>query len=443
MDLLRDHYDADGNETNKTADVLRGLAAEALSDPGKLEQALQWLVTEEAKNGYRFGYALGQVDKAKRCWPVIRKAWIKAGENAHDYFIGGYLHDWFERDPKGWEAVIEEIAATQANTAALPGLVWRSGLTDQVGALLLGLAKAKKIPARRFGIFSMGQASASLSDEQFVKWLEFLMNEGTYEASATALNLASMSLLGERVLTEEQLRKLLTQPTLFSREEREVDVMLSHYWLHLAKALIRLDGNSEGTVLQTLLENIGNAGAVTANIGPDGDRYLDELVARHPEETWDIVSKYLNPPIDSRGFAIRRWLQGDFGFQGRSPGPIRHISREIIGQWVSSDPDKRAGLVANMAPKDFTADTWPNSLVREILCEYGDRDAVLSAVHASFFTGGWSGPASSHYATMRDQVLQLKKEEKNPYALRWLEQAIEATEHYMESAKIEEEARGY
>lgn len=443
MDLLRDHYDTEGKEIDKAADVLRGLAEEALKEPEKFNEALKWLVTAEAKNGYRFGYALGRIDKNKSLWSAIRRAWIAAGSAAHDHFIGGYLHDWFECDPKGWELTIEDLAAADHNIADLPGLVWRSGLTDRIAALLLELAKRKKIPPPRFGIFAMGRASAPLSDERFAEWLEFLMGQGTYEAAATALNLASMSLMGDRILTSDQLRKLLTQPALFSYEDRQGDVMLSHYWLQLAKALVRQDQQSEHVVLQTLLENIGNSDAVTSNMGPDGERYLDELVSRHPEETWETVSKYLNPPIDNRGFAVRRWLQGDFSFHGRSPGPIRHISRDTIEKWIRGDPNKRAAFVANMAPKDFTPDTWPRSLVRDVLCNYGDNDAVQSAVHANFFTGAWSGPASSHYATMQDQLLQLKKDEQNPHAQRWLGDSIKATEHYLESAKIEEEARGY
>jgi hypothetical protein len=58
-------------------------------------------------------------------------------------------------------------------------------------------------------------------------------------------------------------------------------------------------------------------------------------------------------------------------------------------------------------------------------------------------TGGWSGPARSHYAEEKQVLVQLKSVETDPNALRWLNNAIHSTEKNLEAAKIEEEARGY
>jgi hypothetical protein len=147
--------------------------------------------------------------------------------------------------------------------------------------------------------------------------------------------------------------------------------------------------------------------------------------------------------MNTRGFAATQWLRGDMGFSGRNPGPMRHIPREEIWKWIAADPDKRAAYVASMAPKDFQPEAWPGSLVRELLCKFGDSDLVQSAVFSNFFTGGWSGPASSHYATEKDALVKIRAFETDPNALRWLNDAIKSTDANMERAKIEEEARGY
>jgi hypothetical protein len=96
-----------------------------------------------------------------------------------------------------------------------------------------------------------------------------------------------------------------------------------------------------------------------------------------------------------------------------------------------------------MAPKDFDPVTWPGSLIRELLCRFGDSDGVRSAVHANFFTGGWSGPATLHYTTEKDALVEMRASETNPNALWWLKEAVKATDANIERAKIEEEARGY
>jgi hypothetical protein len=443
MDLLQDQIDRDGKETDKTASDIRQLVKEALANPDLLRNELGWLVTEEARNGYRFGYALGQQDLDNSSWPDILKAWLGAGDTAHDYFAGSYLRAIFERNFGTWERIIYHLAENPTNTQYLPGLVWRSGMTDNVAKLLLDLCKKKKFPPEALGIFSMGRTSAPISDGLFGDWLNFLVGIGTFEAAATALNLASMSLLSGRQLSADQIVRVISQPALLAHERNRKDVMLTHYWFQLARKLVQLDAHYELVVLKILLESIGNSAAVTESPGPEDERYLDDLVSRHPVETWQILSEMIAPPMDTRGFVVTRWLRGDMGFDGRNPGPMRHIPREEIWKWIAADAEKRAAYVASMAPKDFEPRTWPGSLIRELLSKFGDSDAVQSAVHANFFTGAWSGPASVHYASERDTLVQMRVAETDPNALRWLNAAIRATDAHIEHAKIEEEARGY
>jgi hypothetical protein len=443
MDLLEDQMDQHGRESNQIQADLQKLAEEALAIPDQLRSELKWLVTAEARNGYRFGHQLAQLDSEQRAWRDIKAAYYETRDSANDYFIGGYLRAVFERDPGFWERIIFDIANEGPKPEFLPGLIWRSGMTENVGRLILQFAQDRKIAPESLGVFSVGRASDGLPDAIFVEWLNFLIGVGSFAASSTALNLAAMALMGGRKLTADQLTRLLTQPELFKQDQHRPNVMLSHYWLQLSRALIELDRDSQGIVLRCLIDSIANAGVVAASLGPEGDRYLDQLVARNPAEAWRIVSEYIKPPMDTRGFVVTRWLRGDTGFSGRNPGPICHIPRDEIWAWIEEDPEARAPYIATMAPKDFTIEAWHNGLIREILCRFGHSDKVQSAVFANFFTGSWTGPASAHFDAGRDVLLQLKSGETHPNALRWLNDAIKSTESHLESAKIEEEARGF
>jgi hypothetical protein len=219
--------------------------------------------------------------------------------------------------------------------------------------------------------------------------------------------------------------------------------MLTHYWLELSKRLVELDPAAEVVVLRRLIEGIGDHAATTSSLGPEGEQFIDLLVARRPLETWQIVSNYVKPPMDARGFLLTRWLRGDRGFGTRNPGPMRHVPRDAIRTWVEPDREARASYIASMAPKDFTPETWKDGLIREILCRFGDSDKVQSAVFANFFTGGWSGPASVHYSEQMGTLKKLKAEETDANALRWLNNALVSIEQNIERAEIEEEARGY
>ncbi|MDR3409935.1 MAG: hypothetical protein P4L87_03155, partial [Formivibrio sp.] len=443
LELFEDQYDRNGNQTNRIASDIRRLAEEALTSPASLSAELGWLVTDEAKNGYLFGKALGQFDTQRQAWSDILGAYFAAGDRAHDYFIGGYLTAVFEREPESWERIIIDLAAIDQNLQLLPRLVWRSGMSDAVAGLISRLVRDGKLAPESLGIFSTGRTSAPLTNERFAEWLDILVSIGSFPASAAALNLASMSILGGRTLTSEQLERVLIQPPLFKNERAQSNTMLSHHWLQISRTLIGIKPEAELIVLRCVIENMGNSGAVTASLGPDGDRYFDELVSRNPAETWRIVSEYIVPPIDIRGFTITRWLRGGMGFNGSDPGPMRHIPREDVWSWIELDPEVRAAYVASMAPKDFTVESWSGSLVRDILCGFGDSEKVQSAVFANFYTGGWTGPASSHYESQKQVLEQIRLNETHPNALRWLNVAIESNDQNLENARIREEASGY
>jgi hypothetical protein len=121
------------------------------------------------------------------------------------------------------------------------------------------------------------------------------------------------------VLAAAQMQNILTQPALASRKEGRVNTMLSHHWLQVARAFIKRNPEAESIVLASLLYSIGESGAITDALGLDGNKFLDELVLKHLAETWRIVSEFVKPPMDVRGFIFTRWLRGDMGFSGRNP----------------------------------------------------------------------------------------------------------------------------
>jgi hypothetical protein len=442
IDLLQDHYDRDGRESNKIEKDIQKLAGEALAAPEMLRSELKWLVTRRTKNSYQFGCVFGRLDAEFEAWPDIRDTYFAAGKDGHDYFVGGYLRSVYEREPMIWEKIISEIADQDGNQEHLLGLIQRSGINDNVAGLILRLIKAGEVPPESLCMFSMGRASDPLSDATFAKWLDFLISVGSFSASCTALNLASRSLLGERKLSAVQLEKVLTQPALFRREGRWSQVMLSHYWLELCRVLIKLKPDAERIVLRCILDNMGNPGAITASLGANGDQYLDRLVSLNAAEAWQMASQYIKPPVNARGLAIARWLRGNMSSSAADRSPMRHIARKDVLLWIEADPGPRVAYVANMRPKDLTHEGWRDSLIRELLCRFGDSNEVRSALVANFVTCAWTSSVGGHYAAQKDILMQLISGETNPNALRWLNDAVAATESKLEAAEIEEEALG-
>jgi hypothetical protein len=68
-------------------------------------------------------------------------------------------------------------------------------------------------------------------------------------------------------LTADQIVSVIGQPAVFAHERDRADVMLTHYWLQLARPLVKFDTQHELVVLEILLDNVGNFGAITASLG--------------------------------------------------------------------------------------------------------------------------------------------------------------------------------
>jgi hypothetical protein len=78
-------------------------------------------------------------------------------------------------------------------------------------------------------------------------------------------------------------------------------------------------------------------------------------------------------------------------------------------------------------------------LAREVLCRYGNRQDVRHSFSANYGTEGWSGPASLHYETERQQLLDFEKDEDNPNVKLWIDEYAASLDKQIEREKIEEE----
>ena len=79
---------------------------------------------------------------------------------------------------------------------------------------------------------------------------------------------------------------------------------------------------------------------------------INEIARLRPEETWVLVTKYIEPPIDSRAFRICLWLRGG-EFFAEAAGAVATMPRDKIWEWVNENVDKRASFGAHIAANDL------------------------------------------------------------------------------------------
>lgn len=441
MDLLVDQLDEDRNHVDQVQPQLEKLANQVVENPSLLQPELHWLVTEEAKNGLRFGYELGKRDGGFSLLPMLLGAQREASENSDSYFLGGYFRTMFDTDVALWEQEIERLVEDSKLNVLIPLLTrYSSGMTDRIGLHLLKLAKSRIISISEFGV--LGTAIDSLSDEVFTAWIEFLLGFTDKSVVSIALDLYHRYYIFRKsapTLSRDLTFRLLSHPSLFEGSDgSSFNPMETYHWSEIAKAFLNLDPKKGLELAKLVLNHFGEEGSIF-NYDSDICAVLTEITKRDPAEVWDHVSKLLENQNFSRTVALERWLADGESSEG---GAFAHIPLEKIWEWVDGAPEKRAVYLARrLVLTPLSAATWPTSLERGLLVRYGNVAEDLGGTLMSNYTmGGWSGPASWHYEGIQEELLRIKTGENDENVKRWIDEYVDSLEqHYIEPAKMDEE----
>jgi hypothetical protein len=446
MDLLEDKFDDAGKHTDKAGPKIDELAGQVLSDPALLDSELPWLVTGTAKNGFRFGYALGRGDTSWSLLPRILDALRSVVENRSALFAGGYFRVLRERDIELWERTLDELANDDRLREIVPELTWRSGPTDRAMRRLLDLASNDRIPLGSFHMFAFGGVAQGLSQEIFHALIDYLLGSGERDAALIALDLYHFYYArsdSPHSFPKDLTLRVLTAPQLFTKDESRGRPEMQEYdWTEIAKLFVEKYPDSALLLTGPMLEHFGEDGTIVGGFHSQTYAVLTEIVTRFPREAWQRITKYLGPPIDERAYHLKSWLRGDDVQDSGEAGVLPLIPLDELWRWVDEDVEKRAWYLAYMAPKQLFREEGRVCLAREILVRYGDRRDVRENLIASFSTESWWGPESTHYEAKKQQLLEFKKDETDSNVKRWIDEFVAALDRQIEQAAIREE-RGH
>ncbi len=445
MDLLEDHLEANKDGVDRVQPHLEKLAQQAVEDPTLLQAELSWLVTTEAKNGYKFGYELGKIDNRFCLLPILLDAQRNAADNASVYFLGGYFRVIFEKNLAQWEEQLDVLIEDTTLNVMIPDITHRSGLTDRAGIRLLNLAKDGTIGINHFRTFIYGNATKNLSEEVFTTWIEFLLSFMDKSAVSIALSLYHHYYDRRKprmALPRDLTFRLLTHSSLFEESDKELlGQMMEYHWTEIGEKFVQLYPEKNLELAKIMLAHFGEKGSIVGNYSRTCS-VLTELTKRHPTQVWKSVSKHLETRDHfSRMFALEKWLrEADISTTEKEKGALTLIPREKIWEWVDGDIENRAKYTAfSLIPKKHLAEEWKTSLVRAFLKRYGMRENVRRALMANYLTGVWSGPASSRYERKKQDLLRIKNTEDDKDIKLWIDDFVDGLEKEIERAKVEEE----
>src|SRR6266702_3782169 len=427
MDLPEDSYDEQGNRVDKLSIRILKLVDQVIINPQLLDTELQWLVTTEAQNGYRFGYEMGKRDATFSLLPNLLEAQRHATNNPSVFFLGGYFHAFFEEDQQHWEEQADLLAENEVLRKWLPELTWRAGISDRSALRLLNLAEQGLIDTGSFRLFSAGRVTQTISEDIFIRWLRFLLESSHTYANSIALDMYYTYYVeaeSEHILPEQLTLSLLKLLSLFQiTQDSKRDPMDDFHWTEIGKKFVQLYPERSAILADWILEHIEEDNTIL-NLYSNTLSVLNEITLRYPQVVWTFITKYLGPPMDRRAWYIQQWLRGGDVPPIEGGGALSSIPLAIVWQWVDEDVERRARYLASFVPPSLFRQEGHMCIAREVLIRYGNREDVRHAFMANFSTGTWWGPESAHYESVKQQLLEFKEGEKNGNVNRWIDEYI-------------------
>ncbi len=443
MDIFEDRIDKEGNLVDQAQPKIEELAQQTINDPELLRHELDWLVTGEAKNGFRFGYQLGQMDIGFSFLSELVEAQKNIDKNKSVGLLAGYLRALFENDEQRWEILLDDFVQEKILSIWVPELTWRSGIASDRAALrVLQLANEEIINIDHFRMFVYGNTVQALSESVFNQWIEFLLTQSEVGAVYIALPLYSHYYQNgvERQLPKNLTLRLLTSPMLFQKSElAQQDQMASFYWEKIGKAFVQLYPSKSLELADIMLEHFGKEETVFDGFLSKTQTVLFDIAELNPEEIWKRIVKYLDFPIDSRAFRLTNWLGGKNLGNEKNEGTLSLIPVNVVWRWVDKDIEERAWYLASFVPKQLFRETDKTCWAREVLVQYGSREDVRRNLRANFSTESWWGNESTHLENKERELLEFRKDEDNSNVRLWLDEFMTELRHRIEQAKIEEE----
>lgn len=441
-DIFEDRFNSAGERINDKDKHLEELATQALHEPGLLNAELTWLVTAQAKDGLPFGMNLAIQDIEMRLLQPILDAQKSAGADSNLLFLGGYLRGIGNRDQEALEKIVASMYTKPDTKNWVAELTWRSNLgSDESASRVIQLAREGVVGMGQLRTFVFGAAVQKFSVPAITEWMEFLLESDDSDGLGTAADLADMYLFeaDTPTLPDDLVLRLILRDEWYVESSRSRSGTGDFHWERLANRVSKNSPTIQLQISSKILELLGTEGSYSGLSHSRIGTFLGQTISSNPKEMWRMISEYIEPPLDIRGWEITTWLRGALFNRDESAVPLDLLPLNDVLGWIDDGDDLRALLAATFVPPRIDDVKNENSLVRQLLIRFGNREDIRRALEGSFSSGGWWGEASAHFSQKKSRLEGLLKEEQIPIVRDWLNSYISRLKAQIESEVVREE----
>ena len=357
------------------------LATELLAAPAVLEEYWPWLTSGDASSAWQLGGSLAKADAEGRLSDAL-PAFENSGPDLR--IVCGYVaarretvgDEWYER----W--VTSQCERGPQPIGLIFEVIWRCGVTDRLAALMASILRSRPVSRRVVGQIAYTEW-LNTSVDVLESLLRAMADTSHAETAISILQRRMEQVPAEQKHWEPFALELATAVDLIRHRG-----MPNHYWQQVAAVL--LDDYYEEISAAIFKAHAGRQTNGSWFIGNESAvaEVLLACVRQDPGRVWKSLLPYLSPEGEAYLFAI--------GFPRKV---MDWLPVDSLLAWIDELPTERAaervGPLARMSNMDALKD---DTLAARLIGAYGDNQMVAEVFLSRFVSGGWLGPASSHWS---------------------------------------------
>jgi hypothetical protein len=414
--------------------LVKAFARRISQSPGKFNEIRHLLTPRKRSQGlWHFGELLAQNDIDRLLLPQLIDVTLTA---KHQTCLHGYLSELRKYNKDLYISTLNGFFDSESTAWLGSHIALSSEYVDDLFVKCLSALDKRWISSQQFSLLRYGRAIDHVPKEKLYTLFQQLNSHQAEESMCLLVELLDLIPLNDTSPVDSDFVFGVASRTVPSDEGR--DVMRGYHWKNVSRKLIKWDETSALPLLDILLIRMRESFRLSYD--SDVQPFANELVQANPSGAWEVIKAHLEETHPEPPRSILNWLDGGLGgFDDKEVrGAIADLPLHEILEWIDENPDSRAVLIAEAAPRTLD-DKNGGILTRNLLSKYGQFDGVQSVISGNFNSGGWIGPRSANLKRKRDKFRRWLAAGFDYEITHWIESEIEHLDRNIEIEEFREE----
>ncbi len=414
--------------------LVTALARRVAAHPHLLNEISHLLAPESQTPAlWHFGEQMGAIDKERTLLPLLTSI---ARSSVHGTCLHGYLTGLKAHSLEQYEAWLTDMLRSSETASLGAEITLRSVYSEDAFNRCLDVLEVNWIDPALFRVLLFGRALDSVPIGQVERLFRLIREHETPEAMELLIGL--MDSISNDLPLPCGPDFIFTVALLAIPSSRHSGQSFAFNWKRVCSRLVKSKVELAAPLLDAILTAMGEE--YSMRYAHDIEELSKELVVINPEGAWQVIAKQFEATLPKWRGDIYNWLKGGFcSFGDRvQRGPIAYLSETSILNWIESDRNERAALIAQ-ATIPTLDDESGGGLTRQLLTRYGHIEGVSSGISTSFHSGSWMGPMSKHLKHQRNILRRWLTAGFEFPVVQWVENEIEMIDRAIQREEISEE----